>query len=117
MSGVVRALLLCALVAAVGAAAASASVIGPTPRAAALAATKKFAAHEVVAWTEPGVSYTLGACRLLHRRPWLGYACGFELHGVPDYCHGVLTVSVKRLANGTSRAQGVKSKYVDTHGC
>jgi len=99
------------------AAPASAFVIASTPQAAALAATKKFAIHEVVAWNRPGVAYILGTCHVLHRKPWLAYNCGFELHGVPSYCHGVLTVAVRRLAAGSYRAQGVKSTYVDDHGC
>lgn len=82
-----------------------------------MAATKRFAAHEVVAWNRPGVAYILGTCRVLHRKPWLAYNCSFELHGVPPYCHGVLTVAVKRLADGTYRAQGVKSRYLDNRGC
>jgi hypothetical protein len=92
-------------------------VYGPSPQAVTLAVTKKFAAHEVKAWNQPQVSYTLGTCHLLHRRPWLAYSCGFELHGVPRYCHGVVTVGIKRLANGSYRGQEVRSKYIDDKGC
>jgi hypothetical protein len=99
------------------ASAAQAYVFGPTRHAVTLAATKKFAAHEVKAWNQPQVSYTLGTCHLLHRKPWVAYNCGFELHGVPDYCNGVVTVGVKRLPNGTYRGQETSSKYIDTKGC
>ena len=111
------ALLVCVVVACVCAAAASAYVYGPTPQAVTLAATKKFAAHEVKVWNQPQVSYTLGTCHLLHRRPWLAYGCGFELHGVPLYCHGLVTVGVERLADGTYRGQEINGKYLDDSGC
>lgn len=101
----------------IGASVASAYVIGRTPSAAALAAAKKAATHEVVAWNQPQVSYTLGSCHLLHRKPWLAYVCSWDLHGVPNYCHGQLTVAVRRLPDGMYRATGIKLRYTDTHGC
>jgi hypothetical protein len=110
-------LVVCVLGLCFGAAGARAFVIGPTPQAAALAATKKFAIHEVKAWNQPGVSYTLGTCRVLHRRPWVAYGCAFELHGVPLYCHGLVTVGVRRLPDGTYRGQEINGKYLDEHGC
>lgn len=61
--------------------------------------------------------YSLGSCHLLHRTPWVAYGCTFELHGVPLYCHGLVTVAVKRVASDEYRAGAVKSRYVDTHGC
>ena len=90
---------------------------GTTPQAAALATTKNYAAHEVKAWNQPQVSYTVGTCRLLHRTPWVAYVCGFELHGVPLYCHGLVTVGVKRLAPHRFRGQELSGKYLDAHGC
>jgi hypothetical protein len=92
-------------------------VIGTTPLAAARAATEKHARHEVIAWNRPAVSYTMGTCRVMHRKPYLAYECGWELHGVPAYCQGRLVVSVRRLADGRWRAAGVKSFYIDTRGC
>lgn len=100
-----------------GAAVASAYVYGTTAHAVAVAAMTKFAAHEVKAWNQPQVSYSLGTCHVLHRKPWLAYNCTFELHGVPSYCHGVVTVGVKRLAAREYRGQEVRSRYVDDHGC
>jgi hypothetical protein len=90
---------------------------GATPLAAALATTEHYAAHEVKTANQPHVSYTVGTCRLLHRTPWVGYLCGYELHGVPLYCHGVVTVGVKRLAAHRFRGQELSGKYVDSHGC
>lgn len=107
----------CSAAACITASAAFGYVIGHTPVAAALAATRKHAAHEVVAWNQPGVRYTLGSCHVLHRKPWLAYNCSYELHGVAPYCHGVLTVAVRRLPDRTWRAQGVKSNYTDNRGC
>jgi hypothetical protein len=105
------------LVAAATAGAATAYVIGATPLAAARAATEKHAAHEVVAWNRPGVSYTMGTCHVLHRKPYLAYECGWKLHGVPDYCQGRLDVAVRKLADNRWRAAGIKSFYIDDHGC
>lgn len=99
------------------AASAGAYVYGPTPQAVALAATKKFAVHEVHAWNQPQVSYTLGTCRLLHRGSWLAYVCGFELHGVPMYCHFAVTVGVKHLGDRKYRGQEVSSRALDDSGC
>ena len=113
----VGALLVCVVVLCVGAVAAFAYVYGPTPMAVALAATNKFAAHQVKAWNRPQVSYTLGTCRVLHRKPWLAYNCTFELHGVPLYCHGLVTVGVRRLADGKYRGQAVRSSFLDNRGC
>src|ERR1051325_1210735 len=82
---------------------ASAGVIGPTPKAAALAATEKYARHEVQAWNRPGASYTLETCRMLHRRPWLAWGCEWELHGTPPpECLLRLIVAVTRLSGGGS---------------
>ena len=92
-------------------------VYGPTPQAVALAATKKFAIHEVHAWNQPQVSYTVGTCRVLHRRPWLAYVCGFEIHGVPMYCHLAVTVGVKYLADRKYRGQEVGVRALDDSGC
>jgi hypothetical protein len=99
------------------AAGAWAYVYGPTPQAVALAATKRFATHEVHAWNQPQVSYTLGTCRVLHRRPWLAYVCGFEIHGVPMYCHFAVTVGVKHLADRKYRGQEVGARALDDSGC
>lgn len=112
-----RVILAVALTVAAVPGAASGYVIGATPLAAAFAAARKHAAHEVVAWNRPGVSYTMGACNVLHRRPYLAYTCGWQLHGVPDYCHGRLTVAVRRQADRQWRAAGVKSWYTDDRGC
>jgi hypothetical protein len=111
------ALLVVVAVALLSAAGAWAYVYGPTPQAVALAATTKFAMHEVHAWNQPQVSYTLGTCRVLHRRPWRAYVCGFELHGVPMYCHFAVTAGVKRLADGKYRGQEVRSRALDDSGC
>jgi hypothetical protein len=111
------ALLIVIVAASISAAGARAYVYGPTPQAVALAATKKFAIHEVHAWNQPQVSYTLGTCRLLHRRPWVAYVCGFEIHGVPMYCHFAVTVGVKRLADRSYRGQEVRSRALDDSGC
>jgi hypothetical protein len=110
-------LAMCILVLCFGAAGANAFVIGPTPQAVALAATTKYAGHEVKAVNQAGVSYTLGTCRVLHRKPWLAYGCAFELHGYPEYCHGVVTVGVRHLPDGTYRGQEINGKYLDDHGC
>jgi hypothetical protein len=107
---VVAAALLCS-------AGAWAYVYGPTPQGVALAATKKFAMHQVHAWNQPQVSYTLGKCRVLHRRPWLAYVCGFELHGVSLYCHFAVTVGVKHLDDRKYRGQAVRSRTLDDSGC
>jgi hypothetical protein len=101
----------------VGAAGARAYVIGPTAKSALLATANKFVAHEVHAWNQPNASYTLGTCRLLHRRPWVAYTCGFELHGIPGECRGVVTVGVKRLADGEYRAQEIISKNLTQGPC
>lgn len=99
------------------ASAASAGVVGLTPRAAARAATVKHAEHEVHAWNRPGVSYTIGACRLLHRRPWLAWGCVWELHGAPPpHCAFRLILGVKHLADGTFSATAVKNTEV-VEGC
>jgi hypothetical protein len=111
------ALLTVVMAAFLSAAGASAYVYGLTPQEVSLAATKKLAMHEVHAWNQPQVSYTLGTCRLLHRRPWLAYVCGFELHGVPMYCHIAVTVGVKRLADRKYRGQEVSSRALDDSGC
>jgi ketosteroid isomerase-like protein len=96
---------------------ASAYVIASTPLAAARMATEKHAAHEVTAWNQPQVAYTMGTCRVLHRKPYLAYECGWKLHGVPDYCQGRLVAAVRKLADGRWRATGVKSFYIDNRGC
>jgi uncharacterized membrane protein YecN with MAPEG domain len=111
------ALLLVCLLALAMAAVASAYVIGATPLIAARAATKKHAAHEVVAWNRPGVSYTMGTCRVLHRKPYLAFECGWKLHGVPDYCQGRLVIAVRKLTDTRWRATGIKSFYIDNRGC
>ena len=113
----VCALFLCVTAMFFGAAEAWAYVIGPTAQAAVLAAANKFAAHEVHAWNQPNSSYTLGTCRVLHRRPWVAYTYGFELHGVPGECRGAVTVGVKRLANGNYRAQEITSKSLTQGPC
>jgi len=99
------------------AAVASAYVIAATPLAAARVAAEKHAAHEVVAWNQPQVAYTMGTCRVLHRKPYLAYECGWKLHGVPDYCQGRLVVAVRKLPDSRWRATGVKSFYIDNRGC
>ena len=112
----VAVLVLCVLALAM-AAVASAYVIASTPLAAARMAAEKHAAHEVVAWNQPQVSYTMGSCRVLHRKPYLAYECGWKLHGVPDYCQGRLVVAVRKETAGRWRATGVKSFYIDNRGC
>ena len=111
------ALLLVCVLAAATAAVASASVIGATPLAAARAATEKHAAQDVVAWNRPGAYYTMGTCRVLHRKPYLAYECGWKLHGVPAYCRGRLVAAVRKLPDGRWSATGVKSFYIDDRGC
>ena len=111
------ALLVGVLAACVFAAGAWASVYEPTPQAAALAATEKLAKHEVKALLQPDVSYSLGTCRVLHREPWVAYVCGFELHGVPMYCHLAVTVAVKYVADHKYRGQEVGLRALDTSGC
>jgi hypothetical protein len=96
---------------------ASAYVIAATPLAAARMAARKHAAHEVVAWNQPQVAYTMGTCRVLHREPYLAYECGWELHSVPNYCQGRLVVAVRKLPDNRWRATGVKSFYIDDRGC
>jgi hypothetical protein len=109
-------LFLCVLALAM-AAAASAYVIAGTPLGAARLAAEKHAAHEVIAWNQPQVAYTMGTCRVLHRKPYLAYECGWKLHGVPDYCQGRLVVAVRKLPDSRWRATGVKSFYIDKRGC
>jgi len=96
---------------------AAAAVIGPTPQAAALADTKKFAEHEVHAWNRPSVTYTVGSCRLLHRRPWLAYSCDWKLHGIQGQCLTRITVAVKRLADGSYSAAEVDTKIITNSKC
>ena len=93
---------------------ASAFVIGPTPRAAALAATKQYAEKQVRAWNRPGVTYSLGECGIVHRRPWLAWGCDMHLRGTtqPD-CLDRLILSVKRLPDRSYRAMSVKLTQVD----
>ena len=93
---------------------ASAFVIGPTPRSAAIAATKNYAAKQVRAWNRPGVTYSLGKCGVVHRRPWLAWGCDMQLHGTtqPD-CVFRLILSVKRLPDRNYRATAVKLAQVD----
>ena len=89
---------------------------GTTPQAAALATTKNYAAHEVKAWNQPQV-----------RTPSGPAACYIALRGSPTcaglsctrplYCHGLVTVGVKRLAPHRFRGQELSGKYLDAHGC
>ena len=92
---------------------ASTGVIGPTPHAASLAATTRYAQHQVRAWNRPGVSYSIGSCRVLHRRPWLAWGCEWELHGAPQgECLERLILGVKRLPDGRYRAVALKDVEV-----
>ena len=98
-------LLLCASPASAG------SVIGATPRAAALAATAKYAAHEIQVFhpNYPGLTYKLGNCKLLFRRPWVAWGCAYETGalgpevGAPRECV-VLKLALKRLLEANYRA-------------
>ena len=85
-----------------------AGVIGPTPQAAAIAATKKFVLHDLKAWNRPGATYRLGTCRVLHRKPWVAYGCEYQVYGIPSECLNLLTLGVKRLPDGTYRAEALK---------
>jgi hypothetical protein len=91
-------------------------VIGATPRAAALAATAKFAAHEVSTYTNhPDVTYKLGNCQLLFRHPWMAWGCKYGIYGLapsgPPICDH-LRVAVKRLPDGTYRATALGKRDV-----
>ena len=87
------------------------SVIGATPRAAALAATAKYAAHEIQVFypNHPGLTYKLGNCKLLFRRPWVAWGCAYETGvlgpqaGAPRECV-VLKLALKRLPEANYRA-------------
>jgi hypothetical protein len=112
----VAALLLCLLcVIVTDVPGASAGVIGATPQAAARKATDKWGRRQVRAWNRPGASYTLGTCRIVHRRPWLAYGCAIRLHGMGtlDQCLLFVITGVKRLAVGTYRAEAVKIKQLN----
>lgn len=85
---------------------ASAYVVAPTARAAALAATKKFVEHDIRAWARPA-TYRLGTCRVLHRKPWLAYGCEYRVQGIPGECLNFVTVAVKRLPDGEYRGAEV----------
>jgi hypothetical protein len=88
---------------------ARAAVIGPTPRAAALLAARHYAEKQVRAWNRPGVTYSLGACQVLHRRPWLAWGCEMELHGTPPpECPYRLILAVRHLPDGAYSATAVK---------
>ena len=81
------------------------SVIGATPRAAALAATAKYAAHEVKVFhpNVPGMTYKLGNCKLLFRRPWVAWGCAYETDGGPLDCV-VVKLALKQLPEASYRA-------------
>jgi hypothetical protein len=96
------------VVAAAAAQPASGGVIRPTAPSAASAAAKKFVLHDIRAWNRAGISYTLLGCRVLHRRPWVAYGCRYEVHGIPSECLDLLTLGVKRLADGSYRAEALK---------
>ncbi len=101
------------LAAALGAvSSANASVgLGKTPVKAALARTDIYAAREArIAST----TFTPGPCKLLHRKPWLGYSCEYTIHGRDDQCHDFVTVAVTRTAGGESSA--VPKKWTSAPG-
>lgn len=110
----VAVLVACMSVMCLAVAEASAFVVGPTPRAAALAATKHYAEKQVRAWNRPGVTYSLGKCRIVHRKPWLAWGCEMQLHGTtqPD-CLYRLILGVRRLPDRDYRATAVKLAQVD----
>jgi hypothetical protein len=85
-------------------------VIAPTPWAAALAAAKQFAAHDVRVHPNYPLTYKLGACRRLFSQPWVAWRCTYALEGYgpnePYECDS-LTVAVKRLSDGTYRGREV----------
>lgn len=78
---------------------------GRTAVTAAHARTDRFAKREA---SLHRTTYTLGVCRLLHRRPWLGYRCEYTIHGLGDQCHDFVTVAVKRLPSGEYNAIALK---------
>jgi hypothetical protein len=55
------------------------------------------------------VTYKLGSCALLHRRPWLAYRCAFTMFGRGLQCRLLLTLGVKREASGQYDAILLKS--------
>ena len=91
---------------------ATGAVIGPNPRAAAQASTKKYVLHLLSQvggnpnWA--GVTYQLLPCRLLHRKPWLAYACEYKLDGAPGDCDAEITAGIRRLSDGSYKASAIK---------
>lgn len=110
----VAALVACMSAVCLVAADANAYIVGPSPRAAAFAATKSYAEKQVRAWNSPSVTYSLGKCGIVHRRPWLAWGCQMQLHGTtqPD-CVFRLILSVRRLPDRRYRATAVKLTQVD----
>jgi hypothetical protein len=100
-------MLLIAALAATTAAVATAD-LGRTPLAAAKARTARAAQHESGSYGS-AATYKLGSCTLLHRRPWLGYRCGYTIFGRGLQCHILLTLGVKRTASGQYDAIALKS--------
>lgn len=92
------------------AAASAGDVIASTPREAALAASKQFAAHDVRVHPNYPLMYKLGTCRRLFSKPWVAWRCTYALEGYgpnePFECDS-LTVAVKRLSDGTYRGREV----------
>jgi len=85
------------------------SIVGPTPRAAALAKTGKYAAHEVeIHPNYPGLTYKVGTCKLLFRSPWTAWGCAYQIDGwsrnvgAPHECV-VLKLALKRLSEAATR--------------
>lgn len=89
---------------------ASAYVIAPTARAAAIAATKKFVEHDLHGRS---ATYVLGPCSVLHRKPWVAYGCVYRVQGLADQCLDMVTVAVKRLPDG--RFRGAEVGWRDLH--
>ena len=81
------------------------SVTGATARAAALAATEKYAAHEIQVFhpNDPGLTYKPGNCKLLFRRPWVAWGCEYQTDRSPLDCV-VLKLALKRLSDANYQA-------------
>jgi hypothetical protein len=106
-STTLRAIALAALATGVTATAAVAD-IGPTPVAAAKARTIRYAEREAKSYGGT-VTYTMGSCSLLHRRPWVAYLCHFTMYGRGLQCHVTLTLGVRKLAAGEYDARQITS--------
>jgi hypothetical protein len=95
-------------VAALVAVATATADLGRTALAAAKARTERAAQRESGSYGG-ATTYKVGSCALLHRRPWLGYRCGYTIFGRGLQCHIVLTLGVKRTPSGEYNAINVKT--------